>query len=356
MARMRWTFPRHPLLWAGALVVSAVLVVTWRAVYRAQTPSSEAARLTRAIARTVRFLERRQLPSGGFPGVMCETPELTQCVDEPTPFYTMFVLHALSFLPLDQTQPLRQRAIEFLLKTQHHPGIWGFASKQSVRRSWYPPDLDDTACAHAALRLAGSEPPEESLEKLARDLHAPEGAFFTWFGFPAEDNEIDCAVVANALFALALEGRWASETAAYLNRVVLDGQVPACSVYYPRPEIIHYFVSRAYRDGRVQALGPAVRAASKQLRMQQRPDGSVDGSSITACAALVWLNAGESDDAVQRAVNWLLNHQRRDGGWNPSMLAGRTYAGPWFSSYFGSESMTTALVLEALIKARQTNR
>ncbi|MBI3996822.1 MAG: hypothetical protein HY352_04115 [Candidatus Omnitrophica bacterium] len=307
-------------------------------------------RIERAIARAVRFLERSQLPSGAFPGRYCQTRELTNCVEDVTPFVSTFVLHTLSFLPPERTQRLRGPAITFLMTSQHSPGLWSYWPKQSPRHIWTPPDLDDTACAQAALHRLG-QPLRDGTELILR-AQTPDGLFWTWIDLAPEANEVDCAVTANALYALALAGRPQPRVVNYLNEVMATRQFDGCSHYYLKPEALFYFISRAYRDGSVEALKPAVTQASEVLRSRQQPDGGFGDTPTTAFAALTWLNAGNLDEDVQRAMSWLVARQRRDGGWETPAVYARVVGGPLTWSFFGSEAMVSALGLEALIKAR----
>ena len=312
---------------------------------------SLSARVERAIPHAVRFLEHQQLPSGAFPGVVCRERSLAHCTHDITPFVSTFVLHALSFLPPEQTQRLREPAVTFLLAAQHSPGLWSYYAKQSSRHTWSPPDLDDTACARAALQRMG-HPIGEQRETI-ENLRAPDGAFWTWVGLSPEANEVDCAVTANVVFALALEGAPHPETIAYLNQIMANHQREDCSRYYLEPEALFYFMSRAYRDGRLSTLEPAVSLASEQVRTRQQPDGGFGDAPTTAFAALTWLNAGHTGQALERAVDWLVKRQRSDGGWGTRAIYARVAVGGWVSwSFHGSESMTAALALEALVKMR----
>ena len=360
-AAIRMTLPRR-LLWLG--LIGLLLIVCWLGAARrpgvpaqwASPSQGEPDRIDQAIARAMRFLKRQQLPSGAFPGVLCETLDLTNCVEDVSVFFPTFVLHALSFLPPEQTQRMRTRAVTFLMAAQHSPGIWSYWPKASVRHTWLPPDLDDTACARAALSLMRRSP-AQGMEAILNNRRDSDGTFWTWIGLPSEANEMDCVVNANVVFALALEGRQAPQTVEYLNQVMSSGFFEHCSRFYPRSEVLFYAISRAYRDGGVRALQPAVAVACEQLRTRQQPDGGFGDTPPTAFAALTWLNAGQSGEALERAVNWLLVHQRRDGGWQvTAALYGAAY-GTWISGFHSSEAMAAALALEALIKLhRHSNR
>ena len=341
--------------WLGlSLILLVVLVIGWRLWFfrpSADPRNNLSVRIERAIPRAVRFLERQQLPSGAFPGVVCQERELVNCAEDITPFVSTFVLHALSFLPLDQTQRVRDRAIADLIVSWHSPGLWSCHARQSPRHNWSPPDLDDTACARAALSVMG-HPIDEERETIM-NLRTPDGAFWTWVGLPPEANEVDCAVTANVVFALSLEGSPPPETVAYLNRVMANHQFQDCSHYYVEPEALFYFISRAYRDGRLSTLEPAVRLASEHLRTRQQPDGGFGDTTTTAFAALTWLNAGDSGEVLERAVDWLLRHQRSDGGWKAEAIYARVVVPGLIAwAFHGSEPMTAALALEALVKTR----
>lgn len=340
--------------WRGlSLMLLVILVIGWRLwLLRPSTDprNNLGVRIERAIPRAVQSLERQQLPSGAFPLLLCQARELTGCVEEITPFVVTFVVHAFSFLPGEEGRKVRDAAVTFLIATQDRPGIWRHYPKWTREYAWSSPDSDDTACARASLSIIG-RPMPRGLDELF-NLRNDEGLFWLWFNQPPEGNEIDCAVNANVVFALALEHRQAPEAVEYLNRLMATRLFDHCSRYYLEPEALFYFVSRAYRDGGVSGLQPAVRLASEELHKRQRPDGSFGDVGTTVFGLLTWLNAGHWDQDVERALRYVLAHQRRDGGWDATATYGRALPFGLTYAFFASKALTTALALEALVKAR----
>ena len=310
-------------------------------------------RLEQASAKALRFLQRVQLSSGAFPGVLCETRQLSNCLEDITPFVSTFVLHDLSLLPPEREPALRKRTINFLLASQRRPGLWAYWLKDNPLHVWAAPDLDDTSCVRAALARAG-QPMKVGLEEMLR-MRTPQGVFWTWFDMSAQANEVDCAVNANVVFDMGVERQQVSEAVAYLNGLFPTRAFDSCSPYYLRAEALFYFISRAYREGGVMALQPAVTNASELLPARQQPDGGFGDAPHTAFAALTWLNAGKRGPELERAVGWLLDHQRPDGGWDAAATYWRS-AGSWAAVYFASEAMTTALALETFIKAQRQSK
>jgi squalene-hopene/tetraprenyl-beta-curcumene cyclase len=101
----------------------------------------------------------------------------------------------------------------------------------------------------------------------------------------------------------------------------------------------------------IAADDPAIRRAVGWLRSHQADDGgwgedlrSYDDPawagrgtptpSQTAWALLALLAAGERDtDAVRRGVDWLVRHQRADGGWDEDAFTGTGFPGDFYIGY-----------------------
>jgi len=197
------------------------------------------------------------------------------------------------------------------------------------------------------------------------------GAFLTWLTyrdpqFPLFPNDVDAVVNANVLYALGRHRRLnvpgAAQAVGLINYVTAlglhRGRLQEITDYYPDNLTFHYAVSRAFREGGVFTLAPAVRILADDLEASVllRPDGTAywdrgDPHLNTAFAVLTLLNAGRRSGIVDRAIAYLVSEQGPLGGFDEAtFFIGRTDGGQVFE--FRSASLTTAMVLEALARYR----
>jgi hypothetical protein len=251
-----------------------------------------------------------------------------------------------------------------------------------------PSDADVTATTYAVLlddaRLDGGPGTSVRFERLFVDwrdygivprrfnpswLPPASGAFLTWLTyrqsvFPLFPNDVDLAVNANVLYALARHGRLGTpgvaDAVALIDLAVAMGlhrdRMREVSDYYPDNVSFQYLVTRAFRQGPVPALAPAVAILADDLETTGRmaPDGTVywdhgDPPLNTAFAVLALLNAGRDTPLVDRAIEYLEKRQGADGAFpEATFFEGRTYGGQVFE--FSSASFTTAMALEAFVR------
>jgi hypothetical protein len=171
-------------------------------------------------------------------------------------------------------------------------------------------------------------------------------------------------VNANVLYALArydrLEVPGVAEAVGLVNLVTASGlhrdRVEEITHYYPDNLAFQYVVSRAFREGPVPALEPAVEILANDLEASVllRADGTAYWDKgaphlNTAFAVLTQLNAGRDTPIVDRAIDYLISEQNVLGGFDEAtFFVGRTDSGQVFE--FTSASFTTAMVLEALVR------
>ncbi len=195
------------------------------------------------------------------------------------------------------------------------------------------------------------------------------GAFLTWLSyrdpqFPLFPNDVDAVVNANVLYALGRHRRLNTPGTADAVRLINDvtalglhhGRLDEITGYYPDNLTFHYAVSRAFREGGVFTLAPAVKILADDLESSvlSRPDGTAfwdygDPHLNTAFAVLTLLNAGRQSRIVDRAIGYLVSQQSALGGFDEAtFFIGRADGGQVFE--FRSASLTTAMVLEALAR------
>ena len=251
-----------------------------------------------------------------------------------------------------------------------------------------PSDADVTATTYAALlddaifdRGPGSEVAFERFFVDWRDLGAVprrlnpswlpprSGAFLTWLTyrnepFPLFPNDVDLVVNANVLYALArydrLDVPGVAEAVGLINFVTAFGlhreRLEEFTNYYPNNLAFQYVVSRAFHEGPVPALAPAVGILADDLETSVlfRADGTAywdegDPHLNTAFAVLTLLNAGRDTPIIDRAIDYLISEQNALGGFDEAtFFVGRADGGQVFE--YTSASFTTAMALEALVR------
>jgi hypothetical protein len=251
-----------------------------------------------------------------------------------------------------------------------------------------PSDADVTATTYAALlddvRIDGGQAIDVPFHQFFADwgdrgqvprrLNPPwlppaSGAFLTWLtyrepGAPLFPNDVDLVVNANVLFALGrsdrLDVRGVAEAIELIRLVTALGlhrdRFEEIAEYYPDNFVFHYAVSRAYYEGGVTGLAPAVEILADDLETSaiERNDGTAywDRGAPhlnTAFAILTLLNAGRESPLVARAAAYLASEQNRAGGYDAApFFFGRADGGQVFE--FSSAAFTTGMVLEALAR------
>ncbi len=305
-----------------------------------------------AIERGVAFLESRQRTDG-------ELPVCASGVPDPAVFPSAVMAHALSFTPV--ARHVRARALEFLEAEMDHRGLWRHWPARHPHHSVIPPDLDDTACASAALAQTGRVIPDNRQRLLGN--RTPRGLFRTWlitrvearhpvtlYGFftrtSAKPFDVDAVVNANVLHYLG-PGPHARPVVEHLEAIIRDGRERSCDKWYENPFVVWYFFSRALHVVAPQ-LGPLMTA-----RIASVAPASPLEVALSACSLAYW--------QLPSGIDGILDTQLESGGWPASALyhGGRrrrrdgSFAAPHPDTpHWGSEELTTALCIEALSRAR----
>ena len=277
-----------------------------------------------ATALGLRFLQDAVGADGAWPVRRYANRELAGPGSaESPPFVAGLGLLALRECDDPVAGRLCLRTRTFLHACMEYPGVWRYWPR-------LPPDVDDTAiCSLAAgphlwLLLARNV----ELLLACRDRA---GRFRTWMAAPEKVstalNLVDSVVNAN----------------------VVDGSEQDLALrYYPAPIDLYVALARA------RSLAPPVFArlrpalAARILSCRQ-PEGGFGDVMRTAQAltALHRLGAADRVEVVRPALDRLLAAQRSDGGW-PECLAWLGQPGTTLG--FGSEALTTACCVEALVR------
>ena len=302
-----------------------------------------------AIQNGLDFVAASQTATGGF---------ITDCwhVDAPdqkTPVDAVFtasqILYSLSFCRESASaRGTEERAAKYLTTQQEAPGVWHYyGTAMSMKIS---PDVDDTSVAWAALdRLHVSIPPA-ALDAV-RASKNENGLFTTWIG-PAsswvniDSRDIDTVVNINALLLFGLAHENVDAVCKYVVTQIEDDGFRKGTVYYRSPLMFSHAFSRAYHEGNVKCLEPAVDKLRDTILSLQNPDGSWGDDLETAFGALTLLNLDYRGEALDRAIKRLLARQSDDGGWELAPA----YRGAVQPLNYGARALTTAVAIEALAK------
>lgn len=297
-----------------------------------------------AAGRAVAALQTMQRPGGELP--TCTAPDLAMAGARAYPcsvYTTTFAIHALRrHIHLPGADETLRRAGAHLRAQRNPDGSWSYEGRLTRR---VPPDLDDTACAVAALLVLGERPDLSFYRLLWEQEATPGGPYYTWVGVNGGAHllarQVDALVNTNLLFCAALLGQPLPGALAYILDITKQGLLDASSVYTFTPHLLVYVLARAYADGPLPELEPALRAGLALL-------GDTDGVPFhTACRANALLALG-AWPAANRALEALLASQGPDGAW-PIAAA---YSG-YPPHHDGSPALTTAIALDALGRAEE---
>jgi hypothetical protein len=328
--------------------------------------SPSASTITDAIRAGVDYLCCTQLPSGAFTTYTGPRPDLTGANPYPKSVYVpAFVIHSLGYVPDEPVQArIRQLAADFLEEEEEDNGTWNYEGRCGSR---LPADLDDTCTAAAALLVQGRRPSRAFYALLWQVIRpnaaAPSGPYYTYLGVnDATDDpvrvpfarEIDSLVNANVVFFCGLLGIVLPGAVAFLQQLVERADYVGHSLaesYSGRslaaipPHLVIYVLSRAYADGPVHALAPAM-GIMRDYLLTGLPALPVESVALhLACRSVAMLNLAVETSAIDPYLDALLRTQQADGSW-PAWAA-------WVGfppNYDGSPALTTALALEALGK------
>lgn len=298
-----------------------------------------------AVARGVVYLVGQQEPGGAFPTLRCRGIP-AKCVDDCSIFATALALDALTQLAGTAQQSawheIQRRGIAYLARYREADNsLWRFWPYNCRAPAPLPPDLDTTAIASSVLLRQGKGIVPDNLSAIAA-LRRADGLYPTWVTTTSPvslDEPADCVVQANLLHYLGLRHVDAPQACARLDRDVVEGRFPGCSVYYRDDPLFQHLVLRAYRDGGVACLAPAVAAIAARLHV----DAAVEPQDI-ALGIITATRIGTCRD-VPAALTRLAAVQRDDGSW----ARGTISIIPKTDWYFTSEALTAAFAVQALL-------
>ncbi|NNJ11857.1 terpene cyclase/mutase family protein [Chloroflexales bacterium ZM16-3] len=289
--------------------------------------------------RAIAWLRSDQRPSGELPTFTARRPDMSDARPYACCVYTTtFVIHALARLShIPEAVAVREAAGGFLRTEANGDGSWSYEGRATHR---VPPDLDDTACATAALIGLGERPGLGFYQQLWENESAPGGPYFTWLGVNGIvghllARQVDALVQANVLLCASMAGLELPGVVSYLLDVVARDDLAMASDYCITSHLLVYAIARAYADGPAPALAPALPAL--RVAATALPTGS---AFELACQAAALISLGAPGDA---RLGDLLDAQLPNGSW--PMAAAYSGYPPHLD---GAPALTTAIALDAL--------
>lgn len=303
--------------------------------------------IEKAVEDGLQYVASVQEVDGGF--VSSTSPDPRKFIPQKTyktTFISSIIACSLSNVEHNQAKTIIDKIAGFLTKQRSDNwsfNYWDRTSEEAARRP-YPDDLDDTACALAALLHSnGKVFSGADLAKITQLLIAVEaqegGPYYTWLvNENAEKHwrDVDIAVNANIAYFLKLIGVSLPGQTVYFAESLKKDRLK--SPYYPSTHASLYFLCRVYNEQQLSCLYEKTKHLPYASPLE----------AATLLSSMVRL--GRRNKTL---VDYLLSTQRRDGSWPASgfcldpALHGTTH-------YAGTSSLSTALSLEALsLYARQ---
>lgn len=287
------------------------------------------------------------------------------CRYDSSNFVTSLVLYSLRKAVVDSTDEMIARAIGFLRAQANNLDLWRYWTRDHELYKAVPPDLDDTCNISYVLKLYAKKQFRNN-DHIVLNTDA-DGRFFTWIAprkvlSPKAKAAISADISPESILALMASGVLndidpvvnasvvlylgeCDQTKRAIDFIIdlIERRIEVgSSRSYPDALALYYFVSRAYAGG-ITSFGRLGDTIIKRTREMQHEAGDYGSALRTAIAMCTLQNFCFKGDLAGRFSSRLLEMQRADGSWPRAPL----YVGP--APYYGSEELTTALCLEALL-------
>jgi len=301
--------------------------------------------IEQAIRRAEAFLYAQQEPNGDFPSRVCRTVNGEGCrIHKGSVFSTTFVLYSLQFLPVTEKRRRMLKKGHTFIDSKRQPGdLWRFCG------TIIDYDLDDISCASYLLESLGY-----ALEnkKQIYDNRDENNIFKTWIRQKETDhNDIEGVVNANALLYLG-ENKETVDACNWIVNAVKSGKEDDILTYYPDSAVLFYTLSRAFFQKGLPCVEQAVPLLI--VKISEKIPQYIEQHDFLNAALLLnaLLNLGYDVKALKNYADFFVEHQAERGSWESSLFFMAVDLPKAPSSYFFSESVTTALTAEFLYRIR----
>ncbi|TWF45270.1 hypothetical protein FHW36_1011198 [Chitinophaga polysaccharea] len=183
----------------------------------------------------------------------------------------------------------------------------------------------------------------------AHVLFSPVWHFVYWYQTNCSYSDIDAGINANVLFYLG-DIPATQPVVDLLVNIIRENKEATCDKWYNNPFVIYYFFSRNYCHGihKLEAIRQPI--IDRILSLAHR-DGRLGSTLLdTALGVCTLLNLHHSSLVSDKAVQYIISAQYEYGSWErwSHYTAGNEH------THFGSEEITTAFCLEALVRYRKS--
>lgn len=263
-------------------------------------------------------------------------------------FELMKLKHLLTEDAYNKCLIMQKKLISFFMKEMKMPGIWKFGIGSDEKWNKLPYDVDDTCCVSYLLKDNHPYIHFGMNKSLILKNRNEEGLFYTWFlPKPApKTNPVDSVVNINALLYLG-ENELTAPVLNYICRLINNNKEEGSFYYYIDPLCLYYIASRAFAAG-ITGLGKCAGSIKEKIL----DCAAAEKNELFAAAAITTLcnfNFTAAENFTNK-INLIVETQKENGCWQKHpFYQGDEYPNP-ISVYFGSEAISTAFCLEAILK------
>lgn len=302
-------------------------------------------------------------------------------IDQFSIFPTMLIGNALKNVNFGgEFEVVLNRIDSFLLKERHKLfWVWNHFNQNHRLFKMNPYDVDSTAIALEYLRDRGkiSSQVEKRTLKLFKDQLNAEGLFLTFFTFrgslkcswkswllflrelkspistrifwqrvEAERNDVDGVVNVNVLHYLGRIPE-CEHLVVYLKEQLESGNELKFDKWYKSSSVVYYFISRLYKKNFPELEGVFLRWRQELKNFVKSPDFENEHDLDVALNTVAMINLQMDKSYVLPCIEQLLQNQNASGSWRKKAVY---FGGPKKIMGWGSETLTTAICIEALMK------
>ncbi len=289
------------------------------------------------VERALAYLESGFSADDGFASWVTESVGFDERHRAPTEYFSTMVVTQL-LLDAGQKPQGLERVLELVLGSCNPRGFIHFFSDHGLLAA----DIDCTGIGHTLLISAGRShaAAEETVERLLKNVD-PRGIMEVYEQpAPGRAGRVDPCALVNALYLVYWAGREAAAVPSVdaVHEFLVSGAFARGTRYYPSGDTFLYFLSRLVRDfERTHALFLAPLHAHLLNRF---------GASATTLERATRVCAADNVGLFDpEDLQSLVDEQQPNGSWPPGAFFkyGRS------TRFFGSEAVTTAFALRALV-------